>query len=380
MTNEKDEVAKKLESTIFGVVQLMLCVVRTFWLSIVRPHRLIPAVHNEFKDNVYLPPHLFLLICAIAIGLFATIMSGEKDLFSVEAIEHFQSLSLSSYILYSVMLFAIALVAMLFTRFALKGYEARHVKSCQALNFYVIGLFGIGAIFVLLILSQALASLDTIYGPEKDYFIIGAICVILAYVGWTLFLFHSFTIRSLRMSTGEVIPAAIRLKVLVTNLLVLMLCIINFLYPVSESAAIKSPLKGWVLELSWLDEDQIKLYYQLENTGDREILFSNLELVDIYLDNRNGQGLPLKGIYCTAGGKRIEDSDFISVGAEKSRLFALCINPNLLVDFLVDSKYQETRLDLGKKIFRPTDTRIDITVKPKVYSGSYSDRAIIRLK
>ena len=131
---------EELEANITGAKDLVLSYLVTGFYLIFSPGKIVQLFSEEERDSNVLYPHLFLTISAIAFGFLES--NWSKDIIAGLADVEF---TLTAFITDTLSVFLIALATALLIRLAFWEVDSKARHAIVALNYYVIGFFGLGA-------------------------------------------------------------------------------------------------------------------------------------------------------------------------------------------------------------------------------------------
>lgn len=249
----------KFESSVVAVKDIFLGFLLTTFHVLTLRRRL----GGEDLGSRFVAPNAYLLIAAVLTGIASSYLSGLRQWrFDSAALEQLSQLTAASFLGYSLPLFIIAIVTGWITA-SLRFLPPALRRSVADNNYYFIGFFGLGALFL-----SALAALVLSYTQLPRGVILWA-----AYVGgalYCLWLFLALSISALRIvardTDGRVGPGTV-ISLGAVSMLVVGLSLASYLYPIPLTGKVEAGM----LEARPLG-DSLAVTYLLTNASGNDIV------------------------------------------------------------------------------------------------------------
>src|SRR5262249_54074372 len=149
-----------------------------------------------------------------------------------------------------VTVFLIALAGSVVVHFVMWGYRDDEKRRIKNVNYYVIGYFGLGSFLILLLLFLAIPGNPDVTSWRIRWLKPTAVVVVVSWVLFSFVVMQRMSFHLLRMAgpgPRRSMLAALP-RIAVANVLVLGLCIANFVSPVFQSAP-EAPMSGSLIDL-----------------------------------------------------------------------------------------------------------------------------------
>jgi hypothetical protein len=372
MSNE--DFSGKIENLLVELLEFATRLGRTFLTLVFKPGLLLEAVRSNFRNKRYLPPNTYLLSCAIALGFLGKILAQGFEKVGFGTLERINDLTLSSFLNHSVPVFGIAIAAAILVESLFRDQDVEKRRHFKNLNFYVIGSFGLGSIIVLLLLSGLLNLTFDQFARDTDLFVYGAFIAIAGYVTAVLGLLHWLTSRALRGESGVALPKKVMVRVLLVNLMIIILCALNFVSPLYEHEEGAPLLDGRIVELVELSDSNLKLTFLVENSGDIDIVLSRLDGVTVVAEQSDGERTEIPGQFCSGQGAGRPEIEFLVLASGKSAILAVCFDQQRLASFLEDAEYVDIdRIRGGNQLIPSGEKRLRFIVRVGIFIGDRRD-------
>lgn len=365
-----EELSEKVESTVAGIRDFAIRLANTLIAIGFRPKKLASALTDETAARAFLGPNAFLLSCAIASGFLGkTLRSGlERTQIDANVIEQLKDLTFTSFLVESVAVFLIALLGSLLVQLMMWGYTDQEKQSVNNVNYYVIGYFGLGSFLVLLVLFAAIPSNPDMTSWRMQWLRPVAGVVVAAWILFCFVLMQRMSFHLLRAAgTGRKMLVVLG-RIAVANVLVLGLCVLNFLSPVLQSAP-EALVSGSLIDLELQpDGKSLRLVYAVRNDAYHTVWIDQRERPVVGAEIPDRARISAQGSFQEGCGLGPAKEPFVVIDPGKVAVLTSCslATPELL-GMLKDAGFVERARDGGKRrLSRIGEKAFDLSVKFEV--------------
>ena len=277
-----------------------------------------------------------------------------------------------SFLNQSVPVFAIAIITAVLAQALFRGQDEARIRRFKQLNYYVIGFFGIGSIAVLLLLSGFLRLVFTgLRYDGADLFTIVSLVTFGGYVLAMLVLLYRLTSAAFRGDPGTGWSKTIKLRVLLCNLVVIALCVFNFVSPLYQRDEGAPPLQGRLVDIHESPDEGLRITFLIKNVSTTDVVLNLLDDVTVAAENTEGSRQEETDRICSSRKPGASLPGFTLLAAQKSTLLEFCTGNQRLLGLIKEAGYVEiARSQGGMRLKNTSKQKLQFSARLRVVIGN----------
>lgn len=363
-----EDPAARVEATVVGAKQFVLAVAATVWWLLARPRRLVAHVAAPSGRGAVLGPHAFLVVCAIGLGLLGRVLAGGLEHADLATVLQLKDLRLSSFLVFTVAVFAVALVSSWGIDIALGHHDAGLRQQVKDLCAYVIGFFGIGSVGLLVMLALLLKVVvagGVDFSQRAAVFELLALAAIGCFVLAMFALLQWMSLQMLHLAEGAVRRSS-AWRLALAHAVTVGLCMGLVLSPPAGTPDAR-PLRGTVVDIELQrDGPAVRLALMLENATDWPIVLNQADGHRWTFRHGPGRALEADGSFGADCARPTMDKPLLVIDPHKTVVVLSCVQGPALSDLLHKAGFTAFDRVPGRARLQPTrpgELEVDVTLR-----------------